>query len=85
MISSVKSTPVRTPFEDHSVNTESTGVYERCLSHWNSISKNRQEMLIQQMQSYMNVRIAAATDNNPHFLCSDGMGEDTTDLAGIFD
>jgi len=36
------------------------------------------------MQSYVNVRLAAAVKNNPQFVYHDGMGEDTSDLRGIF-
>ena len=36
------------------------------------------------MQSYVNSRLATAVDHNPQFVCRDGMGEDTSDLEGIF-
>jgi hypothetical protein len=39
---------------------------------------------VEQMQLYMNVRLKAFVDHDAQFACQDGMGDDTSDLEGLF-
>jgi hypothetical protein len=55
------------------------------LANWKLIRKVRQNALLQEMKKFIDEQIAAGSDNEfPTMYQNDAMGEDISDVSGLF-